>query len=1173
LKRVTNDPKDFRSENGLYSLIQAQFDDAKRSDSQSAEVETTEDAAQARDTPDGPPAKRRRLDAMGGENSRDDVVLFPRLQIRARRSFKKEADAQDRPICLTPSRGNDEVDSGSPPSDHRQGSTTAAHGDGSPQTSSSPLSSPMSVLPNDGLALPLLGDVDTSNGLLQRSNLIAATARPSAASTPQPAHLARIAARITSLSSSSPLSSPPQTISDPYERSFASSSARSTASDSLEDDSAATSESGDTPPSSHDFSASQGSSSGRVSLPNLKGKDLFDASIWQDPVKTSIFYTFITNLRKRTRDVQPGNTHRFISTLRDRRKLVRCYTQNIDQLEEKVGLTTQLGLGAGYRYRFGTRPSLKGGVPSRLQAEGNESSGGASGPKCDPRDGAAEVQDKGAEECVESQAAVLGGDQMAKEESSAPDIVKSERGTQAEPGKSQTTTQTGEAEGAGPRSKLQLAEAAFAAKPGEIGPKSHASDSGKLDGEHIRANEGSSPVKNEASSAEHRTAVDTVEHCGSEDSQPRDQDLASATTTGVVPAAQDPSSVPPELPVPKDETSQPSATDYNANSEPAGGPPLRGGVECVYLHGSLESLRCFQCSRTSEWEGGEMENATLSGRQPDCPHCAGATAAREERGKRALGVGKLRPDIVLYGEEHPQDHLIAPIVEHDIGLGPDMLIIMGTSLRVYGLSKLVKQFSKAVHSKGGKVIFVNYTKPPESVWADVIDYWVEWDCDAWVENLKERKPAIWDPSIKNPIDDSSDSASGKLKRQNSSSSVKMRRASTQEVKAAQVDGDTAAKAVPKVKRTNSGLAPAKPKRVQKPKVEAKRPMAVRDDKFAAAFIVDKIMDDLAKWSARERLYRAAKILDDVPPAVSLASKSEDSVPRKRPSNRKSAPSALGDIGAVRPDSLHQPKLLPGERAQSKKSNNRKLVDLQDNPATPLPLATKPLLQQTQIFSVPLQTPVNGNSILAAVKSNPRQRKRKTFFHGEEIDLPSPRLSMPALASQTPTARPALPPPRKVTPIPPPQLPYRYQYRPSPASSSPMTVQLGPPAHLAPLVNEYRRDSAPRLHALEPPVADDGPQSPYSSPREGGSPHSQHSRGSVGHSAQPSRSSTGEPFAFHDPLARRLEHPPDWLARSIEVQPRAMAEVVVDSSPNKQLKDEARRDAAMALATLCRMEMK
>lgn len=101
-----------------------------------------------------------------------------------------------------------------------------------------------------------------------------------------------------------------------------------------------------------------------------------------------------------------------------------------------------------------------------------------------------------------------------------------------------------------------------------------------------------------------------------------------------------------------------------------------------------------------------------------------------------------------------------------------MLIIMGTSLKVHGLKKLVKEFAKAVHASApsesshssftasptpkvamsknsmkGKVVFVNKT-PPSSEWNGVIDYFVEGDTDAWVSRVlddwKKMRPQDWE---------------------------------------------------------------------------------------------------------------------------------------------------------------------------------------------------------------------------------------------------------------------------------------------------------------------------------------------------------------------------------------------------------------------------------------------
>lgn len=214
-----------------------------------------------------------------------------------------------------------------------------------------------------------------------------------------------------------------------------------------------------------------------------------------------------------------------------------------------------------------------------------------------------------------------------------------------------------------------------------------------------------------------------------------------------------------------------------------------------------------------------------------------------------MGVGKLRPDIVLYGEEHPSSHLISPIVTHNLGLHPDMLLILGTSLRVHGLKVMVREFAKAVHSKGGKVVFVNLTKPPESSWGDVIDYWVQWDCDAWVADLQGRIPRLWQhPDAPRP----------------------------------------------KKKREAGVAAPGKQEDKKRP--PAANPVALRDTKATGAFWTAKVLRELARITGRGPPARRASAAGErgggqstgehQPPPLAKRGKA-----RPRPS-RKSAPGAL-----------------------------------------------------------------------------------------------------------------------------------------------------------------------------------------------------------------------------------------------------------------------------------------
>ena len=304
-----------------------------------------------------------------------------------------------------------------------------------------------------------------------------------------------------------------------------------------------------------------------LSIPNnVKGKDLFDSQLWKDPTSTSVFYTFIASLRKRIQEEvkKATSTHRFIKILRDTRKLVRCYTQNIDGLEAKEGLNTDMTQGKGNRARF-TKKSMEGQrLPARTQP----------------------------------------------------------------------------------------------------------------------------------------------------------------------------------------------------------GADLDGGCEVVQLHGDLRVLRCTLCQQTCEWED-RHSMRLLAGKAPTCQLCAAANQDRQDRGKRGTKIGTLRPNVVLYGEEHPSADTVGKITASDLTMNPDVLLILGTSLHVHGLKTMVREFARAVHAKAGgkgKVVFINLTRPSESVWKGVLDYWVSMDCDAWVNSVRRHRPDMFQiqPGLKMQVKKATNEEKAKL---------------------------------------------------------------------------------------------------------------------------------------------------------------------------------------------------------------------------------------------------------------------------------------------------------------------------------------------------------------------------------------------------------------------------
>jgi NAD-dependent histone deacetylase SIR2 len=190
----------------------------------------------------------------------------------------------------------------------------------------------------------------------------------------------------------------------------------------------------------------------------------------------------------------------------------------------------------------------------------------------------------------------------------------------------------------------------------------------------------------------------------------------------------------------------------------------------VLLHGNIHEVRCNLCNATAQCNSSHL-SSFLDGIAPDCDECSArcesafrspdfmltthAAQARVASSRRPLKVGTLRPAIVLYDEVHPEGETIGALQTKDLCKRPDLLIIMGTSLKVFGLKKLVKEFAKAVHDcpaknglGGGKVIFVNLTKPSGSEWDSIIDYHVEGTTDAWVlkveKDWRKIRPSDWE---------------------------------------------------------------------------------------------------------------------------------------------------------------------------------------------------------------------------------------------------------------------------------------------------------------------------------------------------------------------------------------------------------------------------------------------
>lgn len=112
------------------------------------------------------------------------------------------------------------------------------------------------------------------------------------------------------------------------------------------------------------------------------------------------------------------------------------------------------------------------------------------------------------------------------------------------------------------------------------------------------------------------------------------------------------------------------------------------GSRTVYeLHGSLRTFRCHDCGRPAE------ESEFVEGRP--CASCG----------------GRLRPDVVLFGELLPSDAWEAALgaVER-----AELVLVIGTSLQVYPVSQLPSMTK-------GKTALINL-EPTEEVPFDITVY-------------------------------------------------------------------------------------------------------------------------------------------------------------------------------------------------------------------------------------------------------------------------------------------------------------------------------------------------------------------------------------------------------------------------------------------------------------------
>ncbi|BGP42702.1 hypothetical protein JCM10450v2_006811 [Rhodotorula kratochvilovae] len=214
-------------------------------------------------------------------------------------------------------------------------------------------------------------------------------------------------------------------------------------------------------------------------------------------------------------------------------------------------------------------------------------------------------------------------------------------------------------------------------------------------------------------------------------------------------------------------TTSTASTSYPTPRSSASPPPTHSTIPRVIpLHGHLSTLSCAACKLVTPTAS--YLDLLSAGSAPLCPGCLQKEALRSAAGERARGVGVLRPDVVLYGEEHKDGDRVGEITQRDLmGARPDLLIVVGTTLKVKGtkrlvreLAKVIKPVSRAAAAGGGgdddaspppprrrqkpiHTIYLNAEFPaPAKEWAEVFDVWMRGDIQEFVAALALERAVL-----------------------------------------------------------------------------------------------------------------------------------------------------------------------------------------------------------------------------------------------------------------------------------------------------------------------------------------------------------------------------------------------------------------------------------------------
>jgi NAD-dependent SIR2 family protein deacetylase len=120
-------------------------------------------------------------------------------------------------------------------------------------------------------------------------------------------------------------------------------------------------------------------------------------------------------------------------------------------------------------------------------------------------------------------------------------------------------------------------------------------------------------------------------------------------------------------------------------------------AKTIRLHGRVDQARYGICNWVCDYKPYLFQGSDSL----CCQRCLQRSQARISEGKRSLNIGRLRPNVLLYGEPHPDDKEILETARHNLRLCPELVLIVGTKLAIPGARSIAADFCRAARSVGG----------------------------------------------------------------------------------------------------------------------------------------------------------------------------------------------------------------------------------------------------------------------------------------------------------------------------------------------------------------------------------------------------------------------------------------------------------------------------------------